>query len=260
RSAGPVNDPLYAKALVLRSGSTTIAIMTVDAVAIGEIGRIKNSFMATVRTKLQEELGILPKNVLVNASHCHGVVAEDVDERTIQAVKIAAQNLMPVRIGVGVGRENRIMENRRLKLKNGREADVRHAYALPPDDQVVDVGPVDPEIGVLRLDRMDGRTLAVVYNFAVHPIQGVPNGGNTADIIGFASKVIEDNLSEGTLALFLQGCGGDINPILYKDVEHPRSAEPLGNLLGLSTLQAVRKIECRCRSPSRRVCFGNFSG
>ena len=245
RSAGPVNDPLYAKALVLRSGSTTIAIVTVDAVAIGEIGRIKNSYMATVRTKLQEELGILPKNVLVNASHCHGVVAEDVDERTIQAVKLAAQNLMPVRIGVGVGRENRIMENRRLKLKSGREADVRHAYSLPPDDQVADVGPVDPEIGVLRLDRMDGRTLAVVYNFAVHPIQGVPNGGNTADIIGFASKVIEDNLSEGTLALFLQGCGGDINPILYKDVEHPRSAEPLGNLLGLSTLQAVRKIECR---------------
>jgi len=245
RSAGPVNDPLYAKALVLKSGATTIAIVTVDAVAIGEIGRIKNSFMATVRTKLQEELGILPKNVLVNASHCHGVVAEDVDERTIQAVKLAAQNLMPVRIGVGVGRENRIMENRRLKLKSGREADVRHAYSLPPDDQVADVGPVDPEIGVLRLDRMDGRTLAVVYNFAVHPIQGVPNGGNTADIIGFASKVIEDNLSEGTLALFLQGCGGDINPILYKDVEHPRSAEPLGNLLGLSTLQAVRKIECR---------------
>ncbi len=68
---------------------------------------------------------------------------------------------------------------------------------------------------------------------------------NTADITGFASKVIEDNLSEGTLALFLQGCGGDINPVFYKDVDHPRSAEPLGNMLGLSTLRAVRKIACR---------------
>ena len=146
RSAGPVNDPLYGKALVLKSEATTIAIVTVDAVAIGEIGRIKNNYMATVRTKLQSELGILPKNVLVNASHCHGVVAEDVDERTVQAVKLAAQNLVPVRIGVGVGHEDRIMENRRLKLKSGREADVRHAYSLPPDDQVAEVGPSGVEI------------------------------------------------------------------------------------------------------------------
>lgn len=245
RGAGPVNDPLYVKALVLRSETNTIAIVTVDAVAIGEIGRIKNDYLATVRTRLHKELGILPTNILVNASHCHGIVTEDVDERTILAVKLAAQNLVTVRIGVGVGHEDRIMENRRLKLKSGKEADVRHAYSLPPDDSVAEVGPVDPEIGILKLDRLDGTTLAVVYNFAVHPIQGVPNGGNTADIIGFASKVIEDNLSEGTFALFLQGCGGDINPILYKDVDHPRSAEPLGNMLGLSTLQAVRKIECR---------------
>jgi hypothetical protein len=32
---------------------------------------------------------------------------------------------------------------------------------------------------------------------------------------------------------------------MYKDVEHPRSGEPLGNMLGLSTLKAIRKIECR---------------
>ena len=68
-----------------------------------------------------------------------------------------------------------------------------------------------------------------------------PDGGNTADITGFASRVIEDNLSEGTIALFLQGCGGDINPVFYKDVDHPRDAEPLGNMLGLSTLRAVQE-------------------
>jgi len=83
----------------------------------------------------------------------------------------------------------------------------------------------------------------VVYNFACHPIQGVPSGGNTADLTGFASKVIENNLSDGTIALFVQGCAGDINPVLYKDVNNPRDAEPLGNLLGLSVLQALKKIK-----------------
>ncbi len=244
REAGPVNDPLYAKAIVLRGAGTTVVIISVDAVAIGEIGYIKNDYLPSVRDRLKADCGIQPTNVLINASHCHGVVCDDVAARTVEAVKTALQHMVEVTVGVGSGYEDRIMENRRLKLKSGKTADVRHAYSLPPDDEVAEVGPVDPQIGILRLDRLDGRTLAVIYNFAVHPIQGVPSGANTADIIGFASKAIEDNLSEGALALFLQGCGGDINPLFYKDVEHPRSAEPLGNLLGLSALQALRKLEC----------------
>lgn len=245
REAGPVHDPLYVKALVLKSDETIAVLITVDAVAIGEIGHIKNDYLPNVRGRLEKELGIPPTNVLANASHCHGVVCADVEERTVQAVKAAAKELVPVKIGAGAGHEDRIMENRRLKLKSGKEADVRHAYALPPDEEVAEVGPVDPQIGILRLDRLDGRTLAVVYNFACHPIMGVPGGANTADVTGFASQVIEDNASDGAIALFLQGCGGDINPVMYKDVEHPRSGEPLGNLLGLSTLKALRKIECR---------------
>ena len=214
--AGPVNDRLWVKALVVKSDSTTAVLITLDAVAVGEIGHIKNDYLPKVRARLEKELGIQPTSVLVNASHCHGVVCADVDERTIQAVKTASQNMVPVQVGAGRGHEDRIMENRRLKLKNGKELDVRHAYSLPADEEVAEIGPIDPEIGILRLDRTDGRTLAVVYNFACHPIQGVPSKGNTADITGFASQVIEDNLSEGTIALFVQGCGGDINPIMSR--------------------------------------------
>jgi len=242
--AGPVNDPLYAKALVLKDDATTAVIITVDAVAIGEIGPIKNDYLPQVRSQLENELGIPATNVLVGASHCHGAVCPDVAQRTVQAVRQAQENMVPVKVGVGVGHEDRIMENRRLKLTSGREADVRHAYSLPPDEAVAAVGPVDPEIGILRLDREDGRTLAVVYNFACHPIQGVPSGGNTADLVGFASTAIEAGLGDGAVALFLQGCAGDINPVWYKAVAHPRDAEPLGNMLGLSTVKALNGIEC----------------
>jgi hypothetical protein len=243
--AGPVNDRLFVKALVVKDDQKTVVIITVDAVAIENIGYIKNDYLPKVRARLEKDFGIKPSNVLVNASHCHGVVCADVEQRTIEAVKEATENIVPVRVGVGTGREDRIMENRRLKLKSGKTVDIRGAYSLPPDEEIAEVGPVDPEIGIVRLDRTDGRTLAVLYNFACHPIQGVPNGGNTADITGFASQVIEDNLSEGTIALFLQGCGGDINPARYKDLDHPRNAEPLGNMLGLSTLKALRKIQSK---------------
>jgi hypothetical protein len=251
--AGPVNDPLYVKALVLKDDSTTAVLITLDAVAVGEIGHIKNDYLAKVRSRLEKELAIRPECVLVNASHCHGIVCADVDRRTVQAVQAAVKNMVPVSVGAGAGHENRVSENRRLKLKSGKVIDSRHAYSLPPDEEVAEVGPIDPQIGILRLDAADGRTVAVVYNFACHPILGVPSKANTADITGFASQVIEDNSSDGTIALFVQGCGGDINPALYKDVDNPRNAEPLGNMLGLSTLKGLREIKCRDGGPFKVV-------
>jgi hypothetical protein len=243
RSVARVNDTLYAKALVLRSDATTVALITIDAVAIGELGRIKNDFLPNVRAALEKELHIPPQGVLINASHCHGVVCADVEKRTIQAVREAWRNLVPVNVGAGAGHEDRIMENRRLKMKDGSEADVRRAYAVPPDEDLAGVGPTDSQIGLLRLDRKNGKPLAVVYNFACHPIQGVPSGGSTADIFGFASKVIEEGLGDGAMALFLQGCAGDINPVVYKNVHNPHNAEPLGNMLGLSAMRAIKAIQ-----------------
>ena len=248
-TALPVNDPLFVKALVLKSDDTTVVLVTLDAVAVGEIGYVGNDYLGTVRARLKQELGVPPEAVVVNASHCHGVVCPDVAGKTVEAVKAAFANLVPVTAGVGVGTETRVSENRRLKLKGGREADVRHAYALPPDEEVVGVGPIDPQVGVLRLDRADGRPLAVVYTFACHPIMGVPSGGNTADLTGFASKAVEDALGGGAVALFVQGCGGDVNPVRYKDARQPRNAEPLGNLLGLTVVRAARAVRCDATAP-----------
>lgn len=240
--AGPVNDPLYVKALVIEDQTKRAVVITVDAVAIEQIGSIRNTFLKTVRQRIEKEAGIRPEHVLVNASHCHGIVCNDIEDRTVKAVNEAVRNLEPVKVGAGRGQETRISENRRLRLKNGRETDVRHAYSMPSDEDVVEIGPIDPEIGVLRLDRMDGTPLAIVYNFAMHPIQGVPGGANTADVSGFASTLIETTLGHNVTALFLQGCAGDINPVRYKDVHSPRDAEPLGNLLGLSVVRAVHTI------------------
>ncbi|MGC3965997.1 MAG: hypothetical protein QM775_01090 [Pirellulales bacterium] len=157
RAAGPVNDPLFVKALVLRQGDKSAAIVTVDAVSIGEIGRIKNSYLTDVRGTLTKELGLETTHVLVNASHCHGVVCSDVEARTVEAVRQAWSSAEPVTVGSAAATENRISENRRVTLKSGAEADVRRAYPLPGNNEVAAIGPIDPEVGVLRFDRADGR-------------------------------------------------------------------------------------------------------
>jgi len=243
--AGPVNDKMYARALVLKQGDLTAAFIVVDAVAIGEIGHIKNDYLPKVRAALNKDLKIDPAHVLINASHCHGVICADVAERTVEAVTQALKELVPVKIGVGEGREDRVMENRRIRMKDGKEIDIRRAYSMPPDAEIGGVGPVDPQIGILRIDRMNGQPLAVLYNFACHPIQGVPTGGNTADMTGFSSQAIEDALPVGAVAMFVQGCAGDINPAKYKEFDTPKNAEELGNLLGLSVLRALKKIETK---------------
>ncbi len=241
----PMNDPCFAKALVLRQNQESAVIITIDAVAIGGIGRIGNGFMTSLRAMLERQAAIAPERVIINASHCHGIVRADLEPLILRAVQEAKGRLVPVKAGAGSGTESRISENRRLKMKDGSEVDMRRAYSMPRDEDVASVGPIDPQIGLLRLDREDGTPLAVLYNFACHPIMNPPSKGSSADYPGFASKVIEDALGSGAIALFVQGCCGDINPVRYKEVSRPADAEPLGTMLGASVLAAMRGIECK---------------
>jgi len=238
-----VNDPLYAKALVLDDGKTKIVIITMDII------EISFASLQEIRTRVQKELKINAERVIINVSHNHWVndqLAEDYLDRTFNAVKEASQNMVPANIGAGAGIEKRITMNRRLILTNGKEWTVRRATPEPEDDNVKEIAePSDPEIGILRVDKADGKPLAVLYTFAGHNYTGVPNRGTTAGFPGFASKVIEENLGNGVIALFMQGAAGDVTPILYKDVNTPKQDEMNGTLLGLSTLKAFRDISVR---------------
>lgn len=243
----PVHDPLYAKVLVVDNGETRVAIIAMDVVAIGHIFDVSDDFLPELRARVEDELGIPGRNLLVNASHTHPPRkmlcphAEQV-ARTFDAVRRASESLVEVRVGVGVGHEDRFVINRTLRLKDGTGWTIRQANPCPPDEEVAGLGPIDPEIGILRVDRLDGSPLAVVYNYACHPLIGMPGGPVTANFPGFASEVIEDCLGEGAMALFLQGAGGDVTEVLYKAFWQPRDSQPLGAMLGQSTIKALAGI------------------
>jgi hypothetical protein len=252
-----IKDPLYAKALVLDDGKTKAVIIAMDVTAIG--GRkisqgmlpdVGEDFLPNLRDRIQKELKMPGCNVLVNASHTHppGRMLCNDDEqvnRTFDAVRRAMENLTEVKVGSGVGREDRITINRNLRLKNGKHWAIRHTNPCPPDEEVESLGPMDPEIGIIRIDRLDGTPLAVVYNFACHPLFGDAKGSITANFPGYASKVIEENLGNDAIALFLQGAAGDVCDVYFKDFERPRNVEQIGTTLGLSTLKAFRTIETK---------------
>lgn len=266
-----VNDPLYVKALVLDDGRMRLAIVTMDVTSIG--GRtisqemlfdVSDDFMPRLRTRVEAELNIPASGVTVSASHTHPfhgrMLCDDEQqiERTLDAIRSACQNMQPVQIGTGVGYEDRLTVNRTLRLKDGRHWCVRMGNPCPPDELVEDVGPIDPSIGIVRVDRLDGRPLAVVYNFASHLLMGVPKGGATADFPGFASKVIENHLGHDAQAFFIQGTVGDVIEIHNKDINRPKNGEDNGTVLGLTVIDALKRIkpkDVRLNIASRTVTF-----
>ncbi len=244
-----VHDSLFVKTLILKNKNTSLAIITLDVVAVERIGFMPDDYYPNVKNRLKKEFKI--DNVLINASHNHfddflagkKMIVDNVEEKTIQTVRIALKNIEKVKVGAGSSTENRISMNRRIKLKDGTVYTIRHANPNMPDEEVVGIGAIDPEIGILRLERFNGIPKALVYNFACHPYTGVPDRGVTAEFPGFASKTIEDDLGHNSMAFFLQGAAGDITEIMYKTVSEPRNSEVFGRMLGESTLKGYRKIK-----------------
>ena len=77
--------------------------------------------------------------------------------------------------------------------------------------------PVDPTVGVIRVDRGDGTPLAVMVNYACHPVVlGPENLEYSADYPSEMRRYLEEQMGHGVMAFFLQGAPGDINPYYDK--------------------------------------------
>ena len=247
-----IDDRLFVKALVLDDGSDRMALITMDATAVGCRTTSQNilddsadDFMANLRSKLLKEMGIPPGNVSVCASHTHPpgrTLCSDREQlqRTGEAVKQALQNMAPVVIGVGSTHDNRLTVNRTCRQKNGL-----HSCGRLPDEEVESLGPVDTEIGVIRIDRLDGRPLAVVYNFASHILYSSPDDNISAGFPGVTSGFLEKNLGDGMMAFFIQGAFGDVmeSCMGYNERINPRSACETGLMLAQSILDTYNNIK-----------------
>src|SRR3954452_1423996 len=122
-----VHDELHARALVLDDGKTRLAIV------VGDSCMIPREVVDDAKKRIRERSGIPPERVLISATHAHScpaagaVFQSDPDPRYLDflairladAVQQAAGNLTPARIGWGVGKNDRQVNNRRWKMKPG---------------------------------------------------------------------------------------------------------------------------------------------
>ena len=98
-----------------------------------------------------------------------------------------------------------------------------------------------------------GRPIAVLFRYSAHPVTvGSRSQVASADYPGPAREVLERNL--GGLALFLQGCGGNVNPrvgIGY-EVDCSDTKNRVGLELGGEALRVAARIRTNRRAGERR--------
>ena len=243
-------DPLHAKALVVESNGYTVAIVTFD------LGRVLlPELLAGIRESARK-LGI--DHVMFTASHTHQAPPADVDadytremaRKTSACIAEAHAALKDATIGVGRTTID-IASNRRKILENGQ-----CMMVWRNEEQVPGVGPVDHEAGIVRIDGADGEAIAVLVNYACHPvILSWDNTGYSADYVGEMNRVVEE--STGAVSLFLQGGSGDINPYLDKtpvDEGGIEAMRSVGRTAGNAVLAALNGIKTSApENPSVKV-------
>lgn len=70
---------------------------------------------------------------------------------------------------------------------------------------------VVPWVNVLEARTKEGKTLAVLFEHAAHPVLTINGGGLSADYPGHAIKRIHKELDAEAVPISVQGCGGNIN-------------------------------------------------
>src|SRR5258708_641438 len=201
------HDPLYGTVLVIESGDNSLALVTCDL----------RSFVSTrVGELAKQKFGI--KNTIISVSHTHsgpwtweaGTPGyTEAEDKMVDAIGKAKAAAFPASLAVSSG--HIYLGFNRRKVVDGRATMWwRNAEKLPSH-------PLDPTVNVLLVKDADGKTRAVLANYACHPsILGPDNLEFSADYPGAMKRYVETKIP-GALCLFVQGGAGDINP--YRDKE-----------------------------------------
>ncbi len=226
-------DSLFAKAIVIQAGKDKVAFVGLD------LGRgPTRGMMKTIRKTISEKAGI--EHVLISGSHTHhgpcielvnkkgfgkgkfdAAVAynEKLPDLIIDAIMDADKSAIPARLGVA---------KKDVKLNRNR-----HTKRIPKA--------TDPMLAVLRFDDMQGKPIAVLVNFAAHPVMTEEAILKySADYPGFLQRKVEAGLN--TKCVFMQGAAGDLSPNPTKNF---RNVKAFGEELAGHVIELAKSIETK---------------
>jgi neutral ceramidase len=192
-----VRDPVFARALTLDDGQTTVALLTCDLLGL------EARTIATIRQQIAQATRIPATRIMIAASHTHSAPASmflngcgttdpawlaELPGSCVTATTSAIAVAQPARLAAGVVEVEGISANRR-----------------------VGNGPIDRTLEIVRVDDGDGAPFAVLFNYACHPVTpGASNRLISADFPGALTRHFE--AQTGATVLFANGASAGINP------------------------------------------------
>ena len=268
-----VHDPLHVRAVAFECGEGRAVICLIDAIGIGR------EMSDIAKSRASEKTGWKAEDMLICATHTHtapkggeGMPGREAYEKLKyekleEAIVQAIQSMEPARVGFSSEDEPSEVRNRRWFLQPG---------TMPPNplgeqDQVKTnanrnhlvkpAGPIDPEICVIDVRTNRHKPLALIANYALHYVGGVPKkvdengrevGMASADYFGEFSRIMPYRLGgvnppANFVAMMTNGASGDINNLVFTGSRAPRSPfeqiRIVASKAADASWRAVRKIE-----------------
>lgn len=254
REAKSVLDDLYARAVVIESDGMRLALVSCDLISMtSEIGNAAKKLIV-------EETGLPAEHIMICATHTHtgpelradGVMERDeawaaaLPRRIADAVARANDTKVAVTLHAGEAEVTGYSFNRLFRLEDGSEV----FGSSGSGKSVLGVaGPIDPSLQTLSLVDTEGRLIALLVNFALHPDV---IGGGSADFIaadwpGMLGDTLAAVYGADVVTLLLQGTCGDINHRTHEPTAlstgGPAKARQLGRALAGAAMLALERAE-----------------
>jgi hypothetical protein len=241
-----VHDKVYARVLILEIGGERMAFVSVD------LGIYTSEHLvATCR----EKFGI--QQMFLSSSHTHSdpgkAYASFYEEQITKGVDAALKNMFPARISAGHRSFPQLGFNRLIVREDGhsRESWFSDDHYTSENPERIPFGPVDPEVGVIKIDDMAGQPRVIMMNYACHADVVCQNYAISADYPGVAARKVEEAFGTNCTCLFVQGAGGNIESLIISSRRTGpddsfqtdyNAIERVGGLLAYETVKLAKTL------------------
>lgn len=242
--ASHVHDELHVRCLALDDGEKRLVFAVVDNLGINR------EVFDEAKRLVHEATGLPKDHMMMSATHTHsGPTAGGKGERTKEwaydkplieyqlflarrisdGVQRAINNLEPARIAWGAGNVPQHVFNRRWKMKpgtptpnpfGGQDQAVMNP-GVANENLLEPAGPTDPQVSFLTVQSKEGRPIALLGNYSLHYVGGVPREHISADYFAVFSDRIQELIAADREAppfvgILSNGTEGDINNINFR--------------------------------------------
>jgi hypothetical protein len=229
-----IDDPLWARGLILFPEDRPIVLCALDWVGVGNAGNL------AFRDALAKAAGTTRDRVCVHCLHQHDAPGLDFQayevlvphgiadtlydinfsrkavKRVADAAARALKEPHPVtHISFGKGKVEKVASTRRVMGPDGKVKYVRHPATREPWIRAEPEGLIDPYVRCLAFWDQD-RCLAVLTYYATHPQTHYGHGHVSADFPGLA-RSLRDREQPGVFHVHFDGAGGNVTAGKYND-------------------------------------------